>query len=70
MIVLVHSGITGPEMWDGFELPGELRRQRLSEPISVDEPVALVGASYGGLVCLDSTTGPRRCASTGTRRSA
>jgi 3-oxoadipate enol-lactonase len=40
-------------MWDGFELPGELRRQRLAEPISVDEPVALVGASYGGLVCLD-----------------
>jgi 3-oxoadipate enol-lactonase len=53
VIVLVHSGITGPEMWDGFELPGELRRQRLSEPMSVDEPVALVGASYGGLVCLD-----------------
>ena len=53
MIVLVHSGITGPEMWDGFELPGEVLRQRLSEPISVDAPVALVGASYGGLVCLD-----------------
>jgi 3-oxoadipate enol-lactonase len=53
VIVLVHSGITGPEMWDGFELRGELRRQRLSEPISVDEPVALVGASYGGLMCLD-----------------
>jgi 3-oxoadipate enol-lactonase len=53
VIVLVHSGITGPEMWDGFELPGEVRRQRLSEPISVDEPAALVGASYGGLMCLD-----------------
>jgi 3-oxoadipate enol-lactonase len=53
LIVLVHSGITGPEMWDGFELPGELHRQRLTEPISVDLPVALVGASYGGLVCLD-----------------
>jgi 3-oxoadipate enol-lactonase len=40
-------------MWDGFELPGELRRQRLDEPLSVDEPAALVGSSYGGLVCLD-----------------
>jgi 3-oxoadipate enol-lactonase len=40
-------------MWDGFELPGEVRRHRLSEPLSVDAPAALVGASYGGLVCLD-----------------
>jgi 3-oxoadipate enol-lactonase len=40
-------------MWDGFELPGEVTRQSLTDPISVDEPVALVGASYGGLVCLD-----------------
>jgi pimeloyl-ACP methyl ester carboxylesterase len=40
-------------MWDGFDLPGEVRRHQLSEPLSVDAPVALVGASYGGLVCLD-----------------
>jgi pimeloyl-ACP methyl ester carboxylesterase len=53
VIVLVHSGIASPEMWDGFELPGELRRQRLDEPLSVDEPAALVGSSYGGLYCLD-----------------
>ena len=53
MIVLVHSGIASPEMWDGFELPGEVRRHQLGEDLSVEEPVALVGASYGGLVCLD-----------------
>ena len=53
MIVLVHSGIASPEMWDGFDLPGELRRHQLSEPLSVEAPAALVGASYGGLVCLD-----------------
>jgi 3-oxoadipate enol-lactonase len=40
-------------MWDGFELPGEVRRHQLSEPLSLDAPAALVGASYGGLVCLD-----------------
>jgi 3-oxoadipate enol-lactonase len=40
-------------MWDGFELPGDVRRHQLSEPLSADSPVALVGASYGGLVCLD-----------------
>ncbi len=40
-------------MWDGFELPGELRRHPLTEAISVEAPVALVGASYGGLLCLD-----------------
>jgi 3-oxoadipate enol-lactonase len=40
-------------MWDGFDLPGDVRRHQLSEPLSVDAPVALVGASYGGLVCLD-----------------
>jgi len=51
LIVLVHSGITSPEMWDGFDVAGE--RHSLADPISVDEPVALVGASYGGLVCLD-----------------
>jgi 3-oxoadipate enol-lactonase len=53
VIVLVHSGIASPEMWDGFELPGEVRRHSLSEALSADAPVALVGASYGGLVCLD-----------------
>jgi len=53
LIVLVHSGIASPEMWDGFDLPGEVRRHQLSEPLSVDEPAALVGSSYGGLVCLD-----------------
>jgi pimeloyl-ACP methyl ester carboxylesterase len=40
-------------MWDGFELPGDVRRHQLPEALSVDAPVALVGASYGGLVCLD-----------------
>ena len=53
MIVLVHSGIASPEMWDGFELPGEVRRHSLAEALSAEAPVALVGASYGGLVCLD-----------------
>jgi pimeloyl-ACP methyl ester carboxylesterase len=40
-------------MWDGFDLPGEVRRHLLSEPLALDEPCALVGASYGGLVCLN-----------------
>ena len=40
-------------MWDGFELPGDVRRHQLGEALSADAPVALVGASYGGLVCLD-----------------
>ena len=40
-------------MWDGFELPGEVRRHSLADALSADAPVALVGASYGGLVCLD-----------------
>jgi 3-oxoadipate enol-lactonase len=40
-------------MWDGFELPGDVRRHQLPEALSPDVPVALVGASYGGLVCLD-----------------
>ena len=53
MIVLVHSAIASPQMWDGFDLPGDVRRHQLPEPLSVDAPVALVGASYGGLVCLD-----------------
>ena len=43
-------------MWDGFELPGDVRRHQLSEALSVDAPAALVGASYGGLVCLDFAT--------------
>jgi 3-oxoadipate enol-lactonase len=53
MIVLVHAGIASSDMWDGFELPGEVRRHPLTEALSVEGPVALVGASYGGLVCLD-----------------
>jgi len=53
LIVLVHSGIASPEMWDGFELPGEVRRHSLADALSAEAPVALVGASYGGLVCLD-----------------
>jgi 3-oxoadipate enol-lactonase len=40
-------------MWDGFDLPGEAVRHELPEPISLDAPAVLVGASYGGLVCLD-----------------
>ena len=53
MIVLVHSGIASPQMWDGFELEGDVQRHQLGDPISLDAPAALVGASYGGLVCLD-----------------
>jgi 3-oxoadipate enol-lactonase len=53
LIVLVHSGIASPLMWDGFDLPGDVRRHQLTEPLSVEAPAALVGASYGGLVCLD-----------------
>lgn len=40
-------------MWDGFDLPGDVRRHQLTEALSAEAPVALVGASYGGLVCLD-----------------
>ena len=43
-------------MWDGFELPGEVRRHQLPAPLDETvgtEPVALVGASYGGFVALD-----------------
>ena len=40
-------------MWEGFDLPGEVRRHELTEALSVEEPAALVGASYGGLVCID-----------------
>jgi 3-oxoadipate enol-lactonase len=43
-------------MWDGFELPGELERHPLEDNLADavrGEPAALVGASYGGLVCLD-----------------
>jgi 3-oxoadipate enol-lactonase len=55
-IVLVHSGIAEPAMWDGFELPGDLERHHLEDDLAHTvgrEPAALVGASYGGLVCLD-----------------
>jgi 3-oxoadipate enol-lactonase len=43
-------------MWDGFELPGELRRHHLEDDLADTfggEQAALVGASYGGLVSLD-----------------
>jgi 3-oxoadipate enol-lactonase len=43
-------------MWDGFELPGELERHHLEDSLADTvrgERAALVGASYGGLVCLD-----------------
>jgi 3-oxoadipate enol-lactonase len=43
-------------MWDGFDLPGEVRRHPLPAPLDEtvgDEPTALVGASYGGFVSLD-----------------
>jgi 3-oxoadipate enol-lactonase len=53
LIVLVHSAIASPEMWDGFELPGDVRLHELPDPLSLDERAALVGSSYGGLVCLD-----------------
>jgi 3-oxoadipate enol-lactonase len=53
VIVLVHSGIASPEMWEGFDLPGDVRRHELTQALSVEAPVALVGASYGSLVCLD-----------------
>ncbi|HET8820492.1 MAG TPA: alpha/beta hydrolase [Thermoleophilaceae bacterium] len=54
--VLVHAGVADPGMWDGFELPGELRRHHLEDDLAdtvAGDRVALVGASYGGLVCLD-----------------
>jgi 3-oxoadipate enol-lactonase len=44
-----------PGMWDGFDLPGEVVRHHLVERLADTvggEPAALVGASYGGLVCL------------------
>jgi 3-oxoadipate enol-lactonase len=43
-------------MWDGFELDGEVRRHQLPAPLDEtvgEEPVALVGNSYGGFVALD-----------------
>jgi len=54
--VLVHAGICDTRMWDGFELPGEVLRHSLEDDLAEtvgDAPAALVGASYGGLVCLD-----------------
>jgi 3-oxoadipate enol-lactonase len=42
-------------MWDGFELPGEVRRHQLPGDLAEtvgEQPAALVGASYGGLLCL------------------
>ncbi len=52
----MHAGIADPEMWDDFELPGELLRHHLEDDLADTfggEPAALVGASYGGLVSLD-----------------
>jgi 3-oxoadipate enol-lactonase len=43
-------------MWDGFELPGELRHHHLEDDLAdtvAGDRVALVGASFGGFVCLD-----------------
>jgi 3-oxoadipate enol-lactonase len=54
--VLVHAGICDTRMWDGFELPGEVLRHSLADDLAQivgEAPAALVGASYGGLVCLD-----------------
>jgi pimeloyl-ACP methyl ester carboxylesterase len=54
--VLVHAGIADPGMWDGFDLPGEVLRHPLENELADtvgERPAALVGASYGGLVCLD-----------------
>ena len=54
--VLVHAGICNASMWDGFELEGDVRRHQLPAPLDEtvrDEPVALVGNSYGGFVALD-----------------
>jgi 3-oxoadipate enol-lactonase len=54
--VLVHAGIADSGMWDGFELPGDVLRHPLEEDLAAavgDRPAALVGASYGGLLCLD-----------------
>ena len=54
--VLVHAGVADPGMWDGFELPGEVLRHHLEDDLAdtvAGQPTALVGASYGGLVCLD-----------------
>jgi pimeloyl-ACP methyl ester carboxylesterase len=44
-----------PGMWDGFDLPGDVVRHHLEKRLADTvggEPAALVGASYGGLVCL------------------
>ena len=52
----MHAGVADPGMWDGFELPGELRRHSLQDDLAdtvAGDRVALVGASYGGFVCLD-----------------
>src|SRR5918997_2922687 len=53
--VLVHAGVMDRGMWDGFELPGDVVRHDLEQKLADTvggEPAALVGASYGGLVCL------------------
>jgi 3-oxoadipate enol-lactonase len=43
-------------MWDEFELDGEIRRHQLPAPLDEtvdDQPVSIVGNSYGGFVALD-----------------
>jgi 3-oxoadipate enol-lactonase len=43
-------------MWDGFDLPGPTARHALADDLAGtvgEDPAVLVGASYGGLVCLD-----------------
>ena len=52
----MHAGICDARMWDGFELPGELVRHQLPAPLDEtfdEDPAALVGNSFGGLVSLD-----------------
>ena len=51
----MHAGVMDPGMWDGFDLPGEVVRHHLEDRLAdtvAGERSALVGASYGGLVCL------------------
>jgi 3-oxoadipate enol-lactonase len=54
--VLVYAGICDTRMWDGFALPGKVLRHSLADDLAQtvgEAPAALVGASYGGLVCLE-----------------
>ena len=54
LIVLVHSGIAEPGDVGRLRAAGRgAAAFRSPKPLSAEAPVALVGASYGGLVCLD-----------------